>query len=191
MLALLVGVAAAPLAIIIALADRITMGSPVLFRQVRAGLNGIDFQIVKFRTMRDLRDESGTLLPDGSRVTRIGRLLRRSRLDELPEVFNILRGEMSFVGPRPLLPATIEAFSEAGALRCRVRPGLTGWAQINGNTLLTQQEKLDLDLWYIEHRSPLTDAAVLLRTIAVVIAGERRNPDNLEKALACSRNRRC
>jgi lipopolysaccharide/colanic/teichoic acid biosynthesis glycosyltransferase len=191
MLAILVAVAAAPIALVIALAVRLGVGAPILFRQVRAGRDGKDFEIVKFRTMRDLWDEQGSLLPDSSRVTRVGRLLRRTRLDEIPEILNILRGEMSFVGPRPLLPSTISKFGADGVLRCQVRPGLTGWAQINGNTLLTQQEKLELDLWYVTHRSPAMDAWVMLRTVAVMVFGERRNTGNLEKALASDRNRRC
>lgn len=189
-LALSAAICLSPLVLLIAVAVRLDLGSPVLFRQRRAGLGGIEFDIVKFRTMRDTRDSGGRLLPDAERVVPLGRLLRRTRLDELPELLNILRGDMSFVGPRPLLPETIRVFGEKGVLRGRVRPGLTGWSQVNGNTLLTQEEKLELDLWYLANRTLFMDAAVMLRTLAVMTFGEQRNSDNLEKAFASSRHRR-
>ncbi|QAY79956.1 sugar transferase [Sphingosinicella sp. BN140058] len=191
LLALLVGLVAAPLAALVAFAVRLSVGRPIFFTQTRAGLGGAAFEILKFRTMLDLRDGSGTLLPDSRRVTRIGHLLRRTRLDELPELINILRGEMSFVGPRPLLPETIAAFGAGGIARGRVRPGLTGWAQVNGNTLLTSEEKLELDLWYVANRSFVRDLAILVRTIGVMILGERRNDTNLEKAIAGGHHRGC
>jgi len=181
----------APVLLFVAILVRLSVGRPVLFRQQRAGRDCRTFDIVKFRTMRDLRDGRGDLLPDRARVTAVGRFLRRTRLDELPELLNILRGEMSFVGPRPLLPCTIVAFGQEGLVRCSVRPGLTGWAQVNGNTLLSQEEKLQLDLWYVRHRSVWTDLRVIGKTVAVIIVGERRNINNLEKALASDRRRSC
>lgn len=190
LLVLLVGLAVAPLAALVALAVRLSVGRPIFFKQVRAG-RGASFEILKFRTMLDLRDDAGTLLSDSRRLTRVGRLLRRTRLDELPELINILRGEMSFVGPRPLLPETIAAFGDGGIARGRVRPGLTGWAQVNGNTLLTSEEKLELDLWYVANRSFGRDFEILLRTIGVMILGERRNDNNLEKAIAGGHHRGC
>jgi lipopolysaccharide/colanic/teichoic acid biosynthesis glycosyltransferase len=163
-----------PVLLVIATVVRLGLGRPVLFRQMRSGLGGVPFQMIKFRTMRDLYDADGAPLPDAERVTSLGRFLRRSRLDELPELLNIARGEMDFVGPRPLLPHTVAAMGEAGAERGTVRPGLTGLAQVNGNTLLTEQEKLRLDLHYVRRRGPVRDAMILWRTVWVIIAGEKR-----------------
>jgi N-acetylglucosamine malate deacetylase 1 len=131
----------------------ITLGRPVLFRQVRAGLHGVPFTIVKFRTMTTAVDANGQLLPDAQRTTFATRLLRRIRLDELPQLFSIARGDMAIIGPRPLLPETIRAMGKWGLVRCSVRPGLAGWSQVNGNTLLNDEQKLALDIWYIDHRS--------------------------------------
>ncbi|VVT22530.1 Uncharacterized sugar transferase EpsL [Sphingomonas sp. EC-HK361] len=164
----------APALLALALLVRIGMGRPVLFHQHRAGRGGAPFRMMKFRTMRDANDASGRPLPDEQRITGLGRFLRRSRLDELPELVNIVAGDMDIVGPRPLLPATIEAMGAGGIVRGRVRPGLTGLAQVSGNTLLSNDEKLAFDIWYVRNRSWRLDCAILLRTVLVVLFGERR-----------------
>ncbi len=165
---------ASPLLLILGLLVLSSVGRPILFRQVRSGKGGREFEMLKFRSMRDLTNDKGVPLPDQLRVTVVGRYLRRSRLDELPELINIVRGDMDFVGPRPLLPHTIHALGEAGRIRGLVRPGLTGLAQVSGNTLLTVEEKLRYDLWYVGNRSAALDAQILMHTIGVVIAGEKR-----------------
>lgn len=129
--------------------------------------------LMKFRTMLETCGRDGRLLPDDERTTRIGRFLRRSRVDELPELLNIARGEMAFVGPRPLLPETVSEMGREGLQRGTVLPGLTGWAQVSGNTLLSNAQKLALDIWYIENRSFLLDLRILLMTLLVVVRGER------------------
>jgi lipopolysaccharide/colanic/teichoic acid biosynthesis glycosyltransferase len=158
------------------------LGRPLMFRQTRAGLGMRTFIIEKFRTMRDGRDASGALLPDHLRETPATRLLRRLRLDELPQLLAVLRGDMAFVGPRPLLPETIHAFGEVGRLRCTVRPGATGWAQVSGNSRLTDAQKLALDIWYIDHRSFALDIRILLLTVVTLIRGERVEPDHIAEA---------
>ena len=175
---------AAPIMLILAVSIALTMGRPVLFRQDRVGLNGKPFEMMKFRSMREAYDDNGELLPDAERITRLGRFLRRSRVDELPELLNILRGEMAWIGPRPLLPRTIAAMGDAGMRRCAVRPGLTGWAQVNGNSLLSDEEKLSLDLWYAENCNPLLNVMIVLATIRVIIVGERVNRKALERCRA-------
>lgn len=169
---LLVGLS--PLLALLWLLTRMSQGSPVLFRQQRAGLGGKPFDIAKFRSMTDKRDANGALLPDEERVTAWGRFLRRSRLDELPGLWSIARGDMAFVGPRPLLPETIASLGERGRERGKVRPGLTGWAQVNGNTLLSLDEKVALDLDYVNNPSLGRDLVILMRTFWVMIGGERR-----------------
>lgn len=162
-----------PLLLALALTAALTQGRPVIFRQLRAGKGAAPFQLFKFRSMRDVRNAAGHLLPDARRVTRFGNVLRRTRLDELLGLINVVRGEMAFVGPRPLLPETIEGLGSVGLKRCEVRPGLTGWSQVNGNTLLTLEQKVALDLWYIGNRSWLLDARIIMMTIVVMIAGEQ------------------
>jgi sugar transferase EpsL len=157
-----------PLALIIALAVRLKLGSPVLFRQIRPGHLGAPFPLCKFRTMTDARDASGRLLPDDARLTAFGRWLRRSSLDELPELLNVLRGQMSLVGPRPLLMQYLERYSPEQARRHEVLPGLTGWAQINGRNGISWDEKFRLDVWYVDHRSLWLDVKILARTVAQV-----------------------
>lgn len=147
----------------------ISMGRPVFFNQERPGLKGRPFKIVKFRTMANTRDASGKLLPDGERLTRTGRLLRSTSLDELPELWNVLIGDMSLVGPRPLLTAYLARYSPEQARRHDVRPGVTGWAQINGRNAISWDEKFDLDLWYINHRSTWLDFRILAATVFQVI----------------------
>lgn len=166
-------VIASPVILLLAICVRISMGSPIFFRQRRAGLHGEPFEMLKLRSMRDTRAADGTLLPDEQRVTGLGSFLRRSRLDELPGLVSVVRGELAFVGPRPLLPETIADLGERGVLRGAVRPGLTGWSQVNGNTLLTLDRKIDLDLWYVENRSMWLDVQILLRTLAVMMFGEK------------------
>ncbi|AWT37697.1 UDP-phosphate galactose phosphotransferase [Deinococcus arenae] len=157
-----------PLLLLIALAVRVDLGRPVLFRQVRPGQHGQLFTMMKFRTMRDATDASGTPLPDAARLTRFGQLLRASSLDELPELINVLRGEMSLVGPRPLLPEYLPRYSPQQARRHEVRPGLTGWAQVNGRNALTWERKFALDVWYVDHASLALDLRILLLTVGRV-----------------------
>ena len=173
-----------PVIVSVALIVRVAMGRPILLVQRRGGRDGIPFPLVKFRTMRELRDGDGVLLPDADRVTPVGKILRRTRLDELPELLNVLAGEMALVGPRPLLPETLAALGDDGLRRAAVRPGLTGWAQVNGNTLLSASEKLALDLWYVAHRSLRLDALILWRTLSVMIRGERRDSAHIGRAYA-------
>lgn len=151
----------------------IVLGRPALFRQQRVGRTGQLFTLIKFRTMTDARDADGKLLPDDERVTDFGRFMRRFRIDELPELWNVLRGEMSLFGPRPLLPESIRDFGFDGLTRCSIRPGLTGWSQIRGGPLLGQQEKLALDNWYVLNRSWKTDMMILLRTFMVIVRDDR------------------
>ena len=158
------------------------VGRPLLFRQTRCGLNTLPFTLCKFRTMHDLRDSRGELLPDVLRQTRLTATLRRFRLDELPQLLSIAAGDMAFLGPRPLLPASIAGLGDLGRLRCSVLPGLSGWAQVNGNTRLSEIEKLALDLWYIKHRSLLLDCRILAMTMVTLFLGERRNEAALARA---------
>jgi lipopolysaccharide/colanic/teichoic acid biosynthesis glycosyltransferase len=134
--------------------------------------------------MRNLKDSGGRLLDDGARLTLTGRVLRRTRLDELPELWNILRHEMNLVGPRPLLPETVAAMGEGGIVRGAVRPGLTGWAQVNGNALLRDVDKLALDVWYVRNRSLRLDLTIILKTLVVIFRGERINNVNIERGYA-------
>ncbi|MRR34162.1 sugar transferase [bacterium] len=157
-----------PLLTVIALLVRFKLGSPVLFRQQRPGRHEQPFRILKFRTMTDQRDGMGLLLPDSVRLTRFGRLLRRTSLDELPELYNVLRGDMSLVGPRPLLMRYLPFYSRRERLRHTVRPGITGWAQINGRNCLSWDERLEHDIWYVEHQSIRLDVCILFRTVAAV-----------------------
>ncbi len=148
------------------------LGSPVLFRQERPGKNGEIFTLYKFRTMTDERDGNGNLLPDEVRLTKFGRLLRNLSLDELPEFYNILKGDMSFVGPRPLLVRYLPLYSERQAMRHNVRPGLTGLAQVNGRNLLTWEEKFEWDVKYVENISPWLDIKILFKTVLNVLKRE-------------------
>jgi sugar transferase EpsL len=161
-----------PLLAVLALLVRLRMGRPVLFRQVRPGWHERPFVLLKFRTMRDERDGAGRLLSDEARLTRFGRLLRRTSLDELPELVNVVRGEMSLVGPRPLLMEYLPRYSAEQRRRHDVRPGITGWTQVNGRNALDWDEKLRLDVWYVDHRSLRMDLAILLRTLGKVVKGE-------------------
>lgn len=159
-----------PLLAAIALAVRLRLGAPVLFRQQRPGLHGEPFTLLKFRTMTGARDAAGNLLPDAERVTPLGRFLRRTSLDELPELWNVLRGEMSLVGPRPLLVEYLPYYTENETRRHCLRPGITGLAQVNGRTAITWEARLALDVRYVESVSLRLDAAIILKTIAQVLA---------------------
>jgi lipopolysaccharide/colanic/teichoic acid biosynthesis glycosyltransferase len=161
-----------PLLLGLALAVRVKLGSPVLFRQRRPGLGGRIFTVVKFRSMRDAVDRDGKPLPDSERLTEFGKRLRASSLDELPELWNVLRGEMSLVGPRPLLVEYLDFYTPEEARRHAVRPGLTGWAQIHGRNATTWDERLALDAWYAEHRTLRLDLHILWRTVALVFSRE-------------------
>ena len=162
----------APVMGLIALLVWRTMGCPVLFRQARPGLHGKPFVMYKFRTMRDLRDAEGNLLPDEARLTPFGRWLRATSLDELPELVNVLRGEMSLVGPRPLLMEYLERYTPEQARRHEVKPGITGWAQIHGRNNLSWEERLRLDVWYVDHWSLWLDLKILWRTLWMVLRRE-------------------
>lgn len=165
-------VALAPLFALLALLIRFKLGSPVLFRQVRPGLHGEPFQMVKFRSMRDAVDGAGKPLPDAERLAGFGRLLRSSSLDELPELWNVLRGDMSLVGPRPLLMEYLPFYSPEQRRRHEVRPGITGWAQVNGRNAISWDEKFRLDVWYVDNRSFLVDLRILALTVRKVFARE-------------------
>jgi lipopolysaccharide/colanic/teichoic acid biosynthesis glycosyltransferase len=159
----------APLLLALALAVRLSLGTPVLFRQARPGRGGRPFVILKFRTMREARDAAGVPLPDAERLTALGRFLRATSLDELPELVNVLRGDMSLVGPRPLLTEYLPLYSPEQARRHEVRPGVTGWAQVNGRNAISWEEKFDLDVWYVDNRSFLLDLRILVLTVARVL----------------------
>jgi lipopolysaccharide/colanic/teichoic acid biosynthesis glycosyltransferase len=162
-------VVASPVVAVVALVVWATMGRPVFFRQIRTGQRGRPFQIVKFRTMANQRDARGNVLPDEIRLTAVGKFLRATSLDELPEFYNVLRGEMSLVGPRPLLSQYLERYSPEQARRLEVMPGITGWAQINGRNDLTWEEKFALDVWYVDHWSLGLDFRILLKTFWQVL----------------------
>jgi len=165
-------VALSPLLAVVALGVRVRMGSPVLFRQRRPGRGGRPFVMTKFRTMTDRRASDGALLPDADRLTRFGRFLRRTSIDELPELLNVVRGDMSLVGPRPLLMEYLPLYSPEQARRHEVRPGITGWAQVNGRNAVTWDEKFALDVWYVDHRTTRLDLEILGKTITQVFRGD-------------------
>lgn len=151
---------------------RCKLGSPVLFRQVRPGMHGEPFMMVKFRTMTDERDARGELLPDVQRLTALGRFLRATSLDELPELWNVLRGEMSLVGPRPLLMEYLPLYSSEQARRHEVRPGITGWAQVNGRNSVSWEERFKLDIWYVDNHTLWLDLRILWLTVRKVLLRE-------------------
>ncbi len=158
-----------PFLLILALLIRIRLGSPVLFTQERPGLKGKVFRMVKFRSMTNARDGEGNLLPDDMRLTRFGKRLRSSSLDELPELWNVLKGEMSIVGPRPLLVEYLSLYSEEQNRRHDVSPGITGWAQVNGRNAISWDEKFALDVWYVDHWSIWLDFCIIAKTVKSVI----------------------
>ncbi len=161
-----------PIALMVALAILVTMGPPVIFRQVRPGLHGKPFVIYKFRTMLDLRDENGNLLPDEKRLTRLGKFLRRFSLDEIPELWNVLKGDMSLVGPRPLLMEYLPLYTPEQARRHEVRPGMAGPVIMSGRNLLDWEEKFKLDVWYVDNVSLWVDLKILALTAWKVLKGE-------------------
>ena len=171
-----------PIIVLLALGLWLTQGRPVLFSQERSGMNGRTFKLYKFRTMIDARDSDGRLLPDELRVTAFGRFLRRTRLDELIQLWHIVRGDMSLVGPRPIFPETVASFGRLGQRRSAVRPGLTGWSQVNGNALLDHEAKIAMDVWYADHRSFGRDLQIMAKTIGVVLFGEHIRADHVERA---------
>lgn len=158
--------------LILAVLVRTRLGSPVLFRQDRPGLNGKVFKLYKFRSMTDQKDADGNLLPDEVRLTGFGKWLRASSLDEIPEFLNILKGDMSFIGPRPLLVQYLPLYSKEQARRHDVRPGLTGYAQVHGRNAITWTKKFELDVWYVDHISFLTDIRIVLDTVRTVFKRE-------------------
>ena len=161
----------------LALAVRLRLGHPVLFRQSRPGLGGRPFTLYKFRTMRDAVDAAGNPLPDALRLTRFGRFLRSTSLDELPELWNVLKGDMSLVGPRPLLIEYLPLYTPEQARRHEVRPGITGWAQVNGRNALSWEEKFKLDVWYVDNHTLWLDLKILLRTVLKVFLREGINQE--------------
>lgn len=164
-----------PVLIIISLLVKGRMGSPVLFCQKRPGKNGVPFLMFKFRTMTDERDEEGNLLPDKQRLTKMGWFLRSASLDELPGLFNVLKGDLSLVGPRPLLMQYLERYSSEQARRHEVKPGITGWAQVNGRNAITWDEKFKLDVWYVDNQSFWLDMKIIVLTIMAVLKREGIN----------------
>lgn len=166
-----------PVITVIALQIRRKLGSPVLFRQVRPGKDGKPFEMIKFRTMRDAVDDEGDLLPDAERMTPFGHFLRSTSLDELPELWNVLKGDMSLVGPRPLLMEYLPLYSEQQYRRQNVRPGVTGWAQINGRNAISWEDKFKLDTWYVDHRSFWLDLKIIYLTIKKVLARDGISAD--------------
>ena len=164
-----------PLLALLVLLIRLKLGSPIIFRQQRPGLHGRSFTILKFRTMTDGRDEAGNLLPDAQRLTRFGKFLRSSSLDELPELINVLKGEMSLVGPRPLLEQYLDLYTPEQMRRHDVRPGITGWAQVNGRNALSWEEKFELDVWYVDNHTLWLDIKIILMTIVKIVKRESIN----------------
>ncbi|GEN81820.1 sugar transferase [Sporosarcina luteola] len=156
---------------------RLKIGSPVLFKQQRPGLNGEPFNVYKFRSMTDERDSNGELLPDDVRLTSFGKVVRKLSLDELPQLWNVLKGDMSFVGPRPLLMEYLSLYNERQARRHEVRPGITGWAQVNGRNAISWEEKFELDVWYVENRSFWLDIKILFMTVLKVFKSEGISQD--------------
>jgi sugar transferase EpsL len=161
-----------PLLIVLAIVVRFILGRPVFFRQQRPGLNGRPFTIYKFRTMAEARDAHGKLLPDGERLVPFGKFLRSTSLDELPELFNVIKGDMSLVGPRPLLMQYLDRYTPEQARRHEVKPGLTGWSQVNGRNAITWEEKFRLDVWYVDNWSIWLDIKILLITVWLIIKRE-------------------
>jgi len=188
-IALPVAAAAAPVVAVVAVATAATIGRPVLFRQTRPGLGGSPFDIAKFRTMTNERDASGALLPDEQRLTSVGRLVRGLSLDELPQLWNVLRGDMSLVGPRPLLVRYLDRYTPEQARRHEVPPGITGWSQVNGRNALSWEQKFALDVWYVDHAGLALDLKILaftaikvLRRDGVAAAGHATMPEFMGNA---------
>jgi sugar transferase EpsL len=164
-----------PLLAAVAILVRVAMGRPAFFRQERPGLHGRIFTLVKFRTMNQATDSSGCLLPDSKRLTRLGRILRATSIDELPQLWNVLRGDVRLVGPRPLLVQYLDLYTPEQMRRHDVKPGITGWAQVNGRNDLTWEEKFALDVWYVDNWSLILDLRILFMTASKVLKGEGIN----------------
>jgi lipopolysaccharide/colanic/teichoic acid biosynthesis glycosyltransferase len=178
---------ATPLFLVTTLAIRLTDGGDLFYRQTRVGLLGRPFELLKFRTMRvnNLPLDDVTEIREGHPlVTTVGRWMRRLKIDELPQLINVLRGDMALIGPRPAVPEHVEKYNSYQRRRLSVRPGMTGWAQVNGGIELTWPERIMLDVWYVDHRSFLTDMKILCQTVAVILSGERRKPPALQQAIA-------
>lgn len=169
-----------PLLLVVAVLVRLFLGAPVLFSQVRPGLLGQPFTVHKFRSMNDRKDEHGKLLPDDARLTSFGLFLRRSSLDELPQLFNVLKGDISLVGPRPLLMDYLPLYSSEQAQRHLVRPGITGWAQVNGRNAISWERKFELDIWYVDHQSFWLDMKILALTVKKVLIKEGISSQGVE-----------
>lgn len=165
-------VLSAPIMIVLSIVILIRLGQPVFFKQQRPGLQGRPFYLYKFRTMSDALDEHGELLPDQVRMTGLGKMMRKTSLDELPQLVNVVRGELSFVGPRPLLMQYLERYNTEQARRHEVKPGITGWAQVNGRNAISWEEKFEFDVWYVDHRSFLLDLKILWLTLIKVVRVE-------------------
>jgi sugar transferase EpsL len=170
-------IALSPVLVVTAILVRIQLGRPVLFKQIRPGLHEKLFAIFKFRTMTDMKGNDGGLLPDAERLTRFGRFLRGTSLDELPELFNVLKGDMSLVGPRPLLMQYLNRYTLQQARRHEVKPGITGWAQINGRNAITWEEKFKLDVWYVDNKSLWLDVKIIFMTIWKIFKREGINQE--------------
>lgn len=169
-----------PLMLFLAIAVRIKIGSPILFRQQRPGLHGKPFYLYKFRTMNNAEDQQGNLLPDHLRLHAFGNILRKYSLDELPQLLNVIKGELSLVGPRPLLMEYLPLYNKEQANRHLVKPGITGWAQINGRNSITWEEKFNLDIWYVENTTILLDMKILWLTFKKVIQSEGIRQDEAD-----------
>lgn len=167
-----------PIYLFLAYKVKKNLGSPVLFKQIRPGLHGKPFEMVKFRTMKDAVDRQGNPLPDAERLTPFGKMLRATSLDELPEFWNVLKGEMSLVGPRPLLMEYLPLYNERQAKRHEVKPGITGYAQVNGRNAISWEQKFELDTWYVENRSFCLDIKILFKTVWKVVAKDDINAVN-------------
>ena len=168
-----------PLLLVIMVLLAIANGGKPFFFQSRPGKNGEIFRIVKFRTMTDARDAKGDLLPDSERLTGAGKIVRKTSIDEIPQLFNVLKGEMSLIGPRPLLPQYLEIYSPRQSRRHEVRPGITGWAQVNGRNAISWTKKLEYDVWYVENISFLLDLKIFFKTLQKVVASEGINTANM------------
>jgi lipopolysaccharide/colanic/teichoic acid biosynthesis glycosyltransferase len=171
-----------PVLLLLALLLRVKIGSPIFFTQTRPGLHGKTFTMIKFRTMTNARGADGALLPDAERLTRFGRFLRATSLDELPELWNVLKGDMSLVGPRPLLMEYLPLYSPEQARRHDVRPGITGWAQVNGRNAISWDEKFKLDVWYVDHQSIWLDVKILFLTVQRVFQRHGISADGYDTA---------
>lgn len=190
-IALPVAAAAAPVVAVVAVATAVSIGRPILFRQTRPGLGGRPFEIAKFRTMSDERDDAGALLPDEDRLTCVGKVVRGLSLDELPQLWNVLRGDMSLVGPRPLLVRYLDRYTPEQVRRHEVPPGITGWSQVNGRNALSWEQKFALDVWYVDRAGLALDLKILaltankvLRRDGVAAAGHATMPEFMGSAPA-------